>query len=159
MGRVKGKDPTKQVPMRLPESLVAKINTATASFGRKTSRTAVVIRLINDGFRWWAREDLEQDTTLQMVNQMHERTATILAMQNVMVQRMGLMDTKAKAAEFTADVQKRKREILKLGGGVASHGLATASVSGGCGSISDDDDGDDGELDESDVDGDDDDDN
>jgi hypothetical protein len=157
MGRIKGKDPTKQVPMRLPESLVAKINTATASFGRKTSRTAVVIRLINDGFKWWAREDLEQDTTLQMVNQMHERTATILAMQNVMAQRMGFLDTKAKADQFSADVQKRKREILKLGGGVAGYGLATASIGSG-GSVSDDDDGDDGELDESDVDGDDDDD-
>ena len=156
MGRVKGKDPTKQVPMRLPESLVAKINTATASFGRKTSRTAVVIRLINDGFKWWAREDLEQDTTLQMVNQIHERTATILAIQNVMAQRMGFMGGEEGKA-FAADVQKRKREILKLGGGVAGHGMATASV-GGSGPVSGDDDGDDSELDESDMDGDDDDD-
>jgi hypothetical protein len=92
-----------------------------------------------------------------MVNQMHERTATILAMQNVMAQRMGFLDTKAKADQFSADVHKRKREILKLGGGVAVHGLATASGGGG-GPVAGDDDRDDDSLGESSVDGDDDDD-
>lgn len=151
MGRRKSKDPTVQVPMRLPGSLVKRLNKTTTEFGKNTSRTAVVVRLLNDGYKWWAREDLEQDTTLQMVVQMHERTATILAMQNVMAQRMGLMEGEAGKA-FVADVQNRKREILKLGSGV-SHGL-----SAGDGRVvgSSSDDADDDDLDESDVDVDDD---
>lgn len=131
MARKNVKDPLMPVAMRLPQSYVTKLNKAAASCGKSVSRTAVMKRLIDDGLKWWAREDLEQDTTLQMVAQMHERSATLLAMQNVMARRLGLMDDDAAAAEFTAEVQTLKAQILKLTGGVTSDGLAADDDSGG----------------------------
>ena len=141
MARKNAKDPLVPVAMRLPESYVAKLNKAAASCGKSVSRTAVMKRLIDDGLKWWAREDLEQDTTLQMVAQMHERSATILAMQNVMARRLGFMGSETAEAEFAAEVQAMKAQILKLTGGVTSDGLAADG--GGSGRV--DADGDDGD--------------
>jgi hypothetical protein len=140
MARKNAKDPLMPVAMRLPQSYVAKLNKAAASCGKSVSRTAVMKRLIDDGLKWWAREDLEQDTTLQMVAQMHERSATILAMQNVMARRLGLMGDEAAEAAFAAEVQAMKAQILKLTGGVTSDGVADV---GNCGRV--DADGDDGD--------------
>ena len=84
MARKNAKDPLMPVAMRLPQSYVTKLNKAAAACGKSVSRTAVMKRLIDDGLKWWARGDLEQDTTLQMVAQVSERRATSLAMQNVL---------------------------------------------------------------------------
>ena len=115
MPRPKG-TPLVQTQMRLPQRLLKKVDTAAATWGKKPNRTATTIRLIEDGFKWWAREDMEQDTTLGMVTQMHDRLATVLAMQNVMAHRLGMMDGDG-GASFLAAVAASKAAILQEGTG------------------------------------------
>lgn len=142
MPRPKG-TPLVQAQMRLPQKLLGKIDTAAATWGKKPNRTATTIRLIEDGFKWWAREDMEQDTTLGMVTQthgmvaqMHDRLATVLAIQNAMAYRLGLMEGDG-GASFKAAVETYKAAILQEGHG---NGLGTV---GGLDEPGDDD-GDDG---------------
>lgn len=102
-------DPLVPLPVKIRQSRLAQIDRAAGAW--KVTRTAIVERLLEDGFKWWAREDLERDTTLGMVVQTHERVATVLAMQNALAEVLGVRDD----PRFRDEVMRAKRRFLGTG--------------------------------------------
>jgi predicted transcriptional regulator len=81
MPKLKGPDPLVPLSVKVPESLLTRLNKAATAWN--VDRTAIVRRAIEDGMASWQQEEVRDTEALRLLRFIDARAVTILAMFNV----------------------------------------------------------------------------